>query len=270
MLTSKLNLYKGEWLELVFDDRNKAYGAYDLRKHYNSALLKAMTITFSVVICLFVGYSFFHKNRPMETVYVIPTVPPIAPPDVKKTIVPPKQSAVERPKSVATVKYPVFKVTVDKEAENPPTITDLQTAAISTKTQTGDPAAGNIDVPITTTDNGGDPTEGEKVMTMASVEVMPQFPGGEAAWIKYLQKNLHYPSQAAEAGISGRVYVSFVVEKDGHLTDIKVERGPGYGLDEEAVRVLKAAPAWTPGIQNGKKVRVSYVMPITFQIAPQD
>ncbi|MBS1504140.1 MAG: energy transducer TonB, partial [Bacteroidetes bacterium] len=241
MLTSKLNLYKGEWLELVFDDRNKAYGAYDLRKHYNSALLKAMAVTFSAIIFLFAAYKIFHKTAQIETFYTVPIAPTIAPPIEKHEVVPPKPRTLQPPKTVATIKYPVFKPTVDKEAANPPKITDLQAAAISTKTQAGDPTAGNIDVPITTVDNGGDPTEGEKVVTMASVEVMPQFPGGEAAWIKYLQKNLHYPSQAAEAGISGRVYVSFVVEKDGHLTDIKVERGPGYGLDEEAVRVLKAA-----------------------------
>ncbi|MBS1525755.1 MAG: energy transducer TonB [Bacteroidetes bacterium] len=270
MLTSKLDLYKGEWLELVFDDRNKAYGAYDLRKHYNRALLKAMAVTFSAVICLLLGYNTFHKNGPTETVYTIPYIKPMVEPEAKKPVIPAKPRTVEPPKSVATVKYPIFKVTVDKEAQNPPKITDLKGAVISTETKKGDETDANIEIPNTTGTTGSDITEDKTIHTIASVEVMPQFPGGEAAWIKYLQKNLHYPSQAAEAGISGRVYVSFVVEKDGHLTDIKVERGSGYGLDEEAVRVLKMAPPWTPGIQNGQKVRVSYVMPITFQIAAQD
>ena len=107
--------------------------------------------------------------------------------------------------------------------------------------------------------------EGTSIKDMHAVEVMPQFPGGEAAWQKFLQKHLRYPLQAMDAGIGGKVYVSFIVEKDGHLSDIALVRGVGYGLDEEAQRVLKLAPNWSPGIQNGQKVRVRYMMPFNFQ-----
>jgi periplasmic protein TonB len=272
MLSSKLDLYKGEWLELVFDDRNKAYGAYQIRKHYDGYLVKAMAITFSAVICLFVGYNIIHKITPKDIKYTaIPYAPTVAPPIEKKPIIPPKPRTVEPPKTVATIKYPIFKPVIDKEADNPPKTVELQTAAISTETKQGNATDGNIDIPPGDSNTtGSDVTEDKTVHNIATVEVMPQFPGGEAAWGKFLQKNLHYPPQAVEAGVSGKVFVSFVVEKDGHLSNIKVERGPGYGLDEEAVRVLKMAPAWSPGIQNGQKVRVSYVMPITFQISSQD
>ena len=84
--------------------------------------------------------------------------------------------------------------------------------------------------------------------------------------MKFLKKNLRYPDQAIDAEKSGRVLISFVVEKDGTLTDIKILRGPGYGMDEEALRVVKKAPAWTPGIQRGKPVRVAFTLPINFSL----
>jgi len=99
-----------------------------------------------------------------------------------------------------------------------------------------------------------------------AVEIMPEPVGGAAAWSKFLNKNLKYPDMAVDNRIYGKVWVSFIVEKDGHLSNIVVERGLGYGTNEEAIRVLKMAPAWKPGIQNGQPVRVRYELPINFQI----
>jgi protein TonB len=98
------------------------------------------------------------------------------------------------------------------------------------------------------------------------VEEMPSFPGGEADMYKYIGKNIEYPRMAKESGISGRVFVTFVVEKDGSVTDVKVLRGIGGGCDEEAVRVIKSMPKWKPGKQRGKPVRVQYRMPIKFTL----
>ena len=84
--------------------------------------------------------------------------------------------------------------------------------------------------------------------------------------MKFLRKNLRYPERAAEAGVGGKVLVSFVVEKDGRLTDIRIVRGIGFGCDEEAARVLKKSPAWEPGIQNNRQVRVLYTIPLHFQL----
>lgn len=109
--------------------------------------------------------------------------------------------------------------------------------------------------------------EEEDIVDFASVEVMPEFPGGQSGWGKYLQDNMKYPTLAREKNIKGRVIVSFVVEQNGDLSDIKVIKGIGGGCDEEAVRVLKTAPSWKPGIQNGLPVRVQYTMPIFFQLA---
>lgn len=98
------------------------------------------------------------------------------------------------------------------------------------------------------------------------VEEMPAYPGGDEARMSYLSKNLKYPVLAMESGIQGTVYIGFVVEKDGSVTDVKVARGIGGGCDEEAVRVVKAMPKWTPGKQRGKSVRVRYSVPIRFSL----
>lgn len=105
------------------------------------------------------------------------------------------------------------------------------------------------------------------VKHFATVEVLPQFDGGIAGWGRYLTANLKYPEMAKRNNITGRVIMSFIVEKDGKLSDIKVLRGIGGGADEEAIRVLENSPPWKPGVQNGKPVRVAYTMPIFFQLA---
>jgi protein TonB len=98
------------------------------------------------------------------------------------------------------------------------------------------------------------------------VENMPEFPGGEASMYKFIGKNIEYPRMAKESGISGRVFVTFVVERDGSVTDVQILRGIGGGCDEEAVRVIKKMPKWSAGKQRGKPVRVQYRMPIKFTL----
>ena len=94
---------------------------------------------------------------------------------------------------------------------------------------------------------------------------MPSFPGGNVQ--KWISKNVKYPVLAMENGIQGKVYIQFVIEKDGSITDVKVVRGVDASLDKEAVRVVKAMPKWKPGKQRGKPVRVSYTLPINFQLS---
>lgn len=106
--------------------------------------------------------------------------------------------------------------------------------------------------------------EEEEIFTV--VEQQPSFPGGERARIKYLQQNIEYPQMARESGISGTVYVSFVVEKNGKITDVQVLRGIGGGCDKEAIRVVKNMPKWNAGKQRGKPVRVRFNMPIRFTL----
>ena len=97
-------------------------------------------------------------------------------------------------------------------------------------------------------------------------EVMAEFPGGMEAMMKYLSENIKYPEQAKEKNIQGRVLVSFIVEKNGSISNVKVVKGIGNGCDEEAVRVISSMPKWKPGMQNGKKVRVNFAIPISFKL----
>ncbi len=111
--------------------------------------------------------------------------------------------------------------------------------------------------------------EEEEVVEMeifTVVESMPSFPGGDAARMKYLQENINYPQMARESGIQGTVYVTFVVETNGEVTDIRILRGIGGGCDEEAVRVIEGMPKWNAGMQRGKPVRVQFNMPIKFTL----
>ena len=115
-------------------------------------------------------------------------------------------------------------------------------------------------------DYGEAEEEGEQTIFQV-VEENPGFPGGEAARQKYLQDNLRYPAIARESGIQGTIYITFVVERDGSITDVRVVRGIGGGCDEEAIRVVQGMPRWTPGKQRGRAVRVQFMMPIRFTLA---
>lgn len=102
------------------------------------------------------------------------------------------------------------------------------------------------------------------------VEETPQFPGGENARIEYLVKNIMYPENARKTDIQGTVYVTFIIEKDGTISNVKVLRGIGGGCDEESIRVVKNMPKWIPGKQSGKNVRVQFNMPITFKLSDKN
>ncbi|MBN3034255.1 MAG: energy transducer TonB [Bacteroidales bacterium] len=108
--------------------------------------------------------------------------------------------------------------------------------------------------------------EEEEAPIFTVVEAMPEFPGGEEARIRFLSDNIKYPQMARESGIQGRVFLTFVVERDGSVTDVKVLRGIGGGCDEEAIRVVQSMPRWIPGKQRGKPVRVQFNMPILFKL----
>ena len=101
------------------------------------------------------------------------------------------------------------------------------------------------------------------------VEQIPQFPGGDQALLQFLAKNVKYPPEASEHGIQGKVVLRFVVEPDGSITDIKVEKSVDPLLDKEAIRVVKKMPKWIPGRQNGQPVRVYYSLPIGFRLQPR-
>jgi periplasmic protein TonB len=274
MLISKFDLYNPGWLEVVFENRNKEYGAYELRQHYSRNVVRAMAGTFLGLGLLFGGVVLFSPARSSERVIVVDNqppvipVPPITPPHTAKPPEPPKSPKAQPPaQPVATTKFVTMVPTPDPVTENPPKNAELTNAIgpETIKAPAGPPAV-PTDKPVI---DGGNATD-ESVHNTFGLDVMPEPFGGEGAWGKFLSRNLRFPGPAQEQQVSGKVILSFVVEKDGHLSNIVVERSAGYGFDEEAVRVLKLAKAWKPGIQNGQPVRVKYTIPISFQYNEQN
>lgn len=270
MNIAKLDLYNPEWLELVFDDKNKEYGAYDLRKRYGETQVKAMIITFFSVAFLLAAYTIFRPKPEFVRITPYESKIPIMQDYTKKVIPPPATVEPPRHHEVATTRYPVLVARPDREAENPPKIDDLKGTAIGTENKKGNDEGVNIDIPEQGTGPDMNAVTEHKDDVYKTVEVEPEPYGGAEAWAKFLQKNIHYPPQASENGVHGKVFLSFIVETDGRLSNIKVEHGVGSGLDEEALRVLRIAPAWKPGIQNGHKVRVMYDIPINFVLPDQE
>lgn len=272
MLISNFNLYKNEWLDLVFDKRNKEYGAYNIRQHYAENLTRALLISVVVVVSGAVAIGAAIKVEPRETVpTVVVDLAKIPPPSTPPKKEEPVKAELEKPKAAEPVKTKQFVqmvVTANPVEIDPPSLPELEHVAVGSQNIEG-PANGPINAPVepsTGSGAGEDITESDAIHSTGVLSVLPAPVGGEAAWTKFLKKNLRYPDQAVEQEKSGKVWISFVIEKDGTLTDIKVMRGPGYGMDEEALRVLKKAPAWTPGIQRGKPVRVAFTLPINFSL----
>ncbi|RFZ84942.1 energy transducer TonB [Mucilaginibacter terrenus] len=273
MLNTKFDLYNTEWLDVVFTDRNKEYGAYELRNSYSSTMAKAMGHTFGTVAFLCTVAFIIARYTPIED--VVKMIPVKMDDKVIKIILPEKIAQPKQPKqstpakqlpATSTTKLTSFVVTKQTVTEEPPIIDQIKGDIGSTTTKGVDgpalapPADGPVGPPA------APPSTGNELVPFESLEAMPEPMGGFDAFSKFLGKNMHFPSQAEDAGVSGKVIVSFVVEKNGELSNITIVKGAGYGFDQEAARVLKLAKAWKPGKQNGQPVRVRYQIPINFQL----
>ena len=275
MFGSKLDIFKKEWLDIVFAGRNKAYGAYQLRNTADTDTTKALfigsilfllAVSSPMLISLIDTGSDAEVTRTIETEVVLSEPPPVdeeappPPPPVEPP--PPRVDQVRMPPPVAVEAAQV-------RDEEPPTVEQLKVADPGPKTVAGDPTAAiRIDLPVGEGPKDQEVTEdAEHIFT--SVEVAPAPQGGLEEFYKYVARNYNYPPQAQEQGVSGRVLLQFVVERDGSLTDIQVLRDLKYGTGEEAVRMLKRAPKWKPGIQNGRPVRVQFTLPIQLNLAAQ-
>jgi len=274
MLGQKLDILKQEWIDVVFTDRNKNYGAYELRKQNGINTSKALligvlsfvfVISLPTIINLIAG--FIPKKE--DKVKIVPVVLQ-PPPPLNKQKPPPPPPEPPKPK-VDQVKFPPPVVKPDNEVkEQPPTIKELEVADPGQKNIKGDPNADiKIDEPVGNSDVK-QVTEEDPNKIFTAVEQEPTPAGGMAAFYKYLGNNIRYPAVAKENNVQGKVFMQFVVERDGSLTDVKVIRGIGNGCDEEAIRVLKNAPKWKAGIQNGRPVRVQYNVPISFTLQQED
>ncbi|WP_306353980.1 energy transducer TonB [Flavobacterium sp. '19STA2R22 D10 B1'] len=272
----KFDINKKQWIDLVFEGRNKSYGAYELRTENPKTTVKALIIgalVFTGVLSLPLISNFINEtpeviiveNIPLEMPTVV-NLPPVERKEEKSTPLLPSKS--EKVASVKDVKRFVKPVVVNAEdatdevAENK----DFKDSDIGLKNSKGsDVGTVIIDLPTGNETNGtdGPSTEGD-VYNMSGLEVKPDFPGGMAKFYAYVAKNFKTPEVSSD--LKGRVIVNFVVEKDGSLSDINVIRDLGFGTGKEAIRILKASPKWNPGIQNGRPVRVLYSLPIVVNV----
>jgi protein TonB len=262
----KLDIFTNQWLDIVFEGRNKAYGAYELRKSNTKTNIKALIIG-AFVFAFAVGAPLILNLLPdssdadetLDTKIVSIKLPPKE--EIKKDVPPPPPP----PPKVDQVKFvkPVV-AKAEEVTEEPPKIAEIKDKKIGAETIKGDPDAVLSVAPVGTGPSKVVEAVDDQIYNTAGIEVKPEFPGGMDKFYSYVGKNYRAPE---EEGLKGKVYVTFVVEKDGSLTDIKVLRDIGYGTGKEAIRVLNKCPRWNPGEQNGKKVRVLYSLPITIQTA---
>ena len=261
-------------LDIVFEGRNKEYGAYELRRSYNKRLMFGLIGMVVFVMLLFLGYvlgsqpesddskALVVKDAQLEAVRQEEPEPPPPPP-------PPKPPD---PPKVEMAKFTPPKIVKDeevKEEEKPPEIEKLEDTKIGTINQEGVKDEGIVAPPVT--DDGKGVVEAPKKeeedwdKTFTKVEIESEYPGGSAAWIRYLYKTLRYPQEAQDNEIQGTIVVQFIVDKSGMVSSVEAVSGPKE-LREEAVRVIKKSGQWTPAVQNGRQVKSYKKQPIVFRL----
>lgn len=251
------------WEDLVFENRNKAYGAYTLRTLYTKNVIKGVVLTVVIVallfyspdiIALFKGKEVVEKAPPRKLVYTELS----APPPIDKPKPPPPQ--VQLPKLQKVIKFVPPKVVKEEVVEEIPTIEEIKQHEVAAVEIEG-PTEIVFEEPVAEV-----VVEEDENQIFTVVEQQPEFEGGYAAMMNFIKKNMRYPASARRMGVDGTVYVSFVVSKDGSISEVKTIRGISADCDKEAMRVVSMMPPWRPGKQNGKPVFVRFVLPIKFQL----
>ncbi len=272
---SKIDLINNNWVDLVFEGKNKAYGAYQLRKDTGKRNVKAMIWVFSTIIVIMLSvYAKVAIENAMPKKVAIETDVELSKLAQKKEAkverkepvkIEMEQKVIEKVKS--SVKFTAPEIKKDEEVAPEDELKSQDDLAKSNI------AIGSFDV------KGNDEAEGEVLKAKEVIaeekveeqifdvaEQQPEFPGGQEALFKWLNDNLRYPTIAEENGVQGRVIVRFTVNTDGSITNIKVIRGVDPSLDKEAIRVVKSMPHWIPGKMAGKPVRVNFTLPVMFRL----
>lgn len=252
------------WDDLVFENRNQEYGAYVVRKEYsgNLALGSVISISFGALLLLIpLLLSLFGKD-PVALVKEIPDLL-----DVTKISPPPTIEPITQPKTVVPLKSisrnVIPTVTTRPVEDTPPTNVERD------QSLTNDDGA-DVGKPGPVTNTGGGVVEMPLVVEPPKVvdfaEVMPAYEGGLEAMYKFIQKKMRYPASARRIGIEGTVFVSFVVNGEGKVVDVKIVKGISADCDNEAVRVISMMPSWKAGRQNHQPVSVRMTLPIKFKM----
>lgn len=278
---SELNRYLStDVLDIIFLNRNKSYGAYELRKNYHKRVKKTLTIvlTGALLVCSIPLLASLNE----EEVIALPDldkgieITVIDPEKPEEKIIPVENSTTPKVEDVAAVKNVTPEIVPDEEAKD-----DLLHTQEELKTTNTGPVdkEGEVGDDLTTVitkdpvDNVGGGTtiveskpDDNTIYADIDIEQLPEFPGGEEELMKYLSNAIKYPERAIRENAQGKVVVGFVVNKNGEIEDLKVKRSIGFGCDDEAIRVIKSMPKWKPGKFNGRDVNVYYDLPIQFTL----
>lgn len=272
---AKIDLIDNSWTDLVFEGRNQAYGAYVLRKGTGKRNIWSIIIMLAIaaIIGIIVGAQAIIANAQAEEeisaeVNLSALAKQEAEVEKKAPVEIEKPEVVEQVKSSIKFVPPVIKkdneVKEDEELKSQDDLSKTETAIGSFDVKGNNEEAGEVlKAKEVIAEPAPKPAE-EQIFDVA--EVQPEFPGGAAALMKWLSSNITYPAVAQENGISGKVIVGFVVERDGSVSNVRVVRGVDSSLDKEAVSVVKRMPKWMPGKQNGAPVRVKYNVPVIFKL----
>jgi protein TonB len=264
-------------LDLLFEDRNKAYGAYELRRTYKKRLTIALLITAAVALLALGGSLLASTLKQKEGKVQVRemTLTELNQEEEKKPEPPPPPPPKQEPPKVEMTKFTPPKIVKDEEVkkdEIPPETKELEDTKIDVVSQEGIKDEGLAPAVV---DEGKQVVEEKKEedenKVFEKVEVEASFKGGEREWTKYLQRNLD-ANVAIENGAnegSYTVVVQFIVDKEGRISDVKGLTSHGHGMEEEAIRVIKRGPDWVPAIQNGRNVKAYRKQPITFVVASE-
>ena len=235
-------------LDIIFEGRNKEYGAYQLRKTYNKRLMTALIVTAAIIVLSFGGYilsNLFNTDGEKKDMVVQ---------DVQLEEIKQEEKKEEPP---------------PPPPPKPPEVEKLEETKIGTVNQEGVKDEGIVAPPVE--DAGKGVVEAPKKVeedwdkTFTKVEIESEYPGGSAAWQRYLNKTLRYPQDAIDNEIQGTVVIQFIVDKEGNVSDVEAISGPEE-LRSEAVRVIKKSGKWTPAVQNGRQVKSYKKQPIVFRL----
>ena len=269
-------ILSADLLDLVFEGRNKDYGAYALRKTYNKRITVALIITASVALLALLGSllaSRMDSDKGKVDIKEV-TIQDLKQEEEKKEIPPPPPPKPPDPPKIEMKQFTPPKIVKDEEVQEPPPAQEeLKDVKIDLKNQEGIKDEGIV-APAVIDDGKGvveEKKEEDENKIFEKVEIEASFKGGESAWRKYLERNLNGNAPIDNGAPEGvyTVYVQFVVSKDGSISDVRPLTNHGYGMEAEAVRVIKKGPAWTPAIQNGRSVNAYRKQPITFQVTSE-
>jgi len=266
-------------LDIIFEGRNKEYGAYQLRRTYNKRITYAIVGT--VLVCLlFLGGSLIANSSDKEKTQILVQdmeLEKVNQDEKKPEPPPPPPPPKQEPPKVEITKFTPPKIVKDEEVKPEEEIKEvekLEDTKIGTINQEGIKDEGIVAPPVEVKGTGvveapKQEEDYDKVFTV--VQIPAEFPGGLPAWTKYLERNLNRDLPVENGAPPGKytVIVSFIVDKNGGISEVKAENDPGYGTKDEAVRVIKRGPNWKPAVQNGRQVIYRHKQSITFMVSEE-